>query len=82
MGGAKGGSDFDPKGKSDAEVMRFCHAYMLELFRHIGPDIDVPAGDIGVGGREIGYMYGMYKKIRNDHTVFSPERACPSAAAS
>ncbi|OPY02973.1 MAG: NAD(P)-specific glutamate dehydrogenase [Syntrophorhabdus sp. PtaB.Bin047] len=68
MGGAKGGSDFDPKGKSDAEVMRFCHAYMLELFRHIGPDIDVPAGDIGVGGREIGYMYGMYKKIRNDHT--------------
>lgn len=68
MGGAKGGSDFDPKGKSDTEVMRFCHAYMLELFRHIGPDCDVPAGDIGVGGREIGYMYGMYKKIMNDHT--------------
>lgn len=68
MGGAKGGSDFDPKGKTDDEVMRFCHAYMLELFRHIGPDCDVPAGDIGVGGREIGYMYGMYKKIRNDHT--------------
>ncbi|MDD3845682.1 MAG: NADP-specific glutamate dehydrogenase [Syntrophorhabdaceae bacterium] len=68
MGGAKGGSDFDPKGKSDNEVMRFCHAYMLELFRHIGPDCDVPAGDIGVGGREIGYMYGMYKKIMNDHT--------------
>ena len=68
MGGAKGGSDFDPKGKSDNEVMRFCHAHMLELFRHIGPDCDVPAGDIGVGGREIGYMYGMYKKIMNDHT--------------
>lgn len=68
MGGAKGGSDFDPKGKSDNEVMRFCHAHMLELFRHIGPDCDVPAGDIGVGSREIGYMYGMYKKIMNDHT--------------
>jgi len=58
MGGAKGGSDFDPKGKSDREVMRFCYAFMRELFRHIGPDTDVPAGDIGVGGREIGYMYG------------------------
>jgi len=68
MGGAKGGSDFDPKGKSDAEVMRFCQAFMRELFRHIGPDIDVPAGDIGVGGREIGYMYGYYKKIVNEHT--------------
>jgi len=68
MGGAKGGSDFDPKGKSDAEVMRFCQSFMRELFRHIGPDIDVPAGDIGVGGREIGYMYGYYKKIRNEHT--------------
>lgn len=68
MGGAKGGSDFDPKGKSDTEVMRFCHNFMLELFRHVGPDTDVPAGDIGVGGREIGYLYGMYKKIKNDHT--------------
>lgn len=68
MGGAKGGSDFDPKGKSDTEVMRFCQAFMRELFRHIGPDMDVPAGDIGVGGREIGYMYGYYKKIVNEHT--------------
>jgi len=68
MGGGKGGSDFDPKGKSDAEVMRFCHAFMRELFRHIGPDTDVPAGDIGVGGREIGFLYGMYKKLRNEHT--------------
>ncbi len=68
MGGGKGGSDFDPKGKSDAEVMRFCHAFMRELFRHIGPDTDVPAGDIGVGGREIGFLYGYYKKIRNEHT--------------
>lgn len=67
MGGAKGGSDFDPKGKSDNEVMRFCHAFIRELFRHIGPDCDVPAGDIGVGGREIGYMYGYYKKIVNAH---------------
>lgn len=68
MGGAKGGSDFDPKGKSDNEVMRFCQSFMRELFRHIGPDCDVPAGDIGVGGREIGYMYGYYKKIVNEHT--------------
>ena len=68
MGGGKGGSDFDPKGKSDNEVMRFCQAFMRELFRHIGPDIDVPAGDIGVGGREIGYLFGYYKKLRNDHT--------------
>ena len=67
MGGGKGGSDFDPKGKTDREVMNFCYAFMRELYRHIGPDTDVPAGDIGVGGREIGYMYGMYKKIRNDH---------------
>ena len=65
MGGGKGGSDFDPKGKSDNEVMRFCYAFMSELFRHIGPDTDVPAGDIGVGGREIGYLYGYYKKIVN-----------------
>ncbi len=68
MGGAKGGSDFDPKGKSDSEVMRFCQAFVRELFRHIGADIDVPAGDIGVGAREIGYMYGYYKKIMNEHT--------------
>jgi glutamate dehydrogenase (NADP+) len=68
MGGGKGGSDFDPKGKSDGEVMRFCYAFMRELYRHIGPDVDVPAGDIGVGGREIGYLYGMYKKIQNEHT--------------
>ena len=68
MGGAKGGSDFDPKGKSDTEVMKFCQALMRELFRHIGPDTDVPAGDIGVGGREIGYLYGYYKKIVNEHT--------------
>lgn len=68
MGGAKGGSDFDPKGKSDMEVMRFCQAFMRELYRHIGPDVDVPAGDIGVGGREIGYLYGYYKKIVNEHT--------------
>ena len=68
MGGGKGGSDFDPKGKSEEEVMRFCHAFMRELFRHIGPDTDVPAGDIGVGGREIGYMFGYYKRIVNEHT--------------
>jgi glutamate dehydrogenase (NADP+) len=68
MGGGKGGSDFDPKGKSDMEVMRFCQAFMAELFRHIGPDTDVPAGDIGVGGREIGYLFGMYKKLRNEFT--------------
>ncbi|MCL2185606.1 MAG: NADP-specific glutamate dehydrogenase [Treponema sp.] len=65
MGGGKGGSDFDPKGKSDNEVMRFCQSFMTELYRHIGPDTDVPAGDIGVGGREIGFMYGQYKKIVN-----------------
>ena len=64
MGGGKGGSDFDPRGKSDAEIMRFCQAFMTELYRHIGPDVDVPAGDIGVGGREIGYMYGQYRRIR------------------
>ena len=68
MGGGKGGSDFDPKGKSNGEVMRFCQAFTRELFRHIGPDTDVPAGDIGVGGREIGFIYGYYKKIRNEHT--------------
>jgi glutamate dehydrogenase (NADP+) len=68
MGGGKGGSDFDPKGKSDAEVMRFCQSLMTELSRHIGPDTDVPAGDIGVGGREIGYMFGQYKRLRNEFT--------------
>jgi glutamate dehydrogenase (NADP+) len=66
IGGGKGGSDFDPKGKSDFEVMRFCQSFMSELFRHIGADTDVPAGDIGVGGREIGYLFGMYKKLKND----------------
>jgi len=65
IGGGKGGSDFDPKGKSDDEVMRFCQSFMTELYRHIGADIDVPAGDIGVGAREIGYMFGQYKRIRN-----------------
>lgn len=65
IGGAKGGSDFDPRGKSDTEIMRFCQAYMTELYRHIGPDVDVPAGDIGVAGREIGYLYGQYKRIKN-----------------
>lgn len=68
MGGGKGGSDFDPKGKSDVDVMRFCQQFMSELFRHIGPDTDVPAGDIGVGGREIGFMFGQYKKLRNEFT--------------
>ena len=67
MGGGKGGSDFNPKGKSDAEIMRFCQAFMLELWRNIGPDMDVPAGDIGVGGREIGFLNGMYKKLRREH---------------
>ena len=69
MGGAKGGSDFSPKGKSDAEVMRFCQAFMLELWQNIGPDTDVPAGDVGVGGREIGYMYGMYKKLAREYNT-------------
>jgi glutamate dehydrogenase (NADP+) len=68
MGGGKGGSDFDPKGKSDHEVMRFCQSFMTELFRHVGPDTDVPAGDIGVGGREIGYMFGQYKRLANEFT--------------
>ncbi|MFO7614113.1 MAG: NADP-specific glutamate dehydrogenase, partial [Bacteroidales bacterium] len=68
MGGGKGGSDFDPKGKSDMEVMRFCQSFMTELFRHIGPDTDVPAGDIGVGGREIGFMFGQYKRLKNEFT--------------
>jgi glutamate dehydrogenase (NADP+) len=68
MGGGKGGSDFDPHGRSDAEVMRFCQAFMCELFRHVGPETDVPAGDIGVGAREIGYLFGMYKKLTNEFT--------------
>jgi len=68
MGGGKGGSDFDPKGKSDAEVQRFCNSFMMELWRHLGPNTDVPAGDIGVGGREIGFLFGMYKKLRNEFT--------------
>jgi len=68
MGGGKGGSDFDPRGKSDNEVMRFCQSFMTELFRHIGPDTDVPAGDIGVGGREIGYLFGQYKRLKNEFT--------------
>ncbi len=68
MGGGKGGSDFDPKGKSDAEIMRFCQAFMSELYRHIGPSTDVPAGDIGVGGREVGFLFGMYKKLANEFT--------------
>src|SRR2546428_2247276 len=66
MGGGKGGSDFDPKGKSDSEVMKFCQSFMTELWRHIGPDTDVPAGDIGVGGREIGYLFGQYKRLKNE----------------
>src|SRR3954447_504644 len=68
MGGGKGGSDFDPKGKSDQEVMRFCQSFMTELFRHVGPNTDVPAGDIGVGGREIGYLFGQYKRLANEFT--------------
>jgi len=68
MGGGKGGSDFDPKGRSDMEIMRFCQSFMSELFRHIGPNTDVPAGDIGVGGREVGYLFGMYKKLANEFT--------------
>ncbi|MFA5148523.1 MAG: Glu/Leu/Phe/Val dehydrogenase dimerization domain-containing protein, partial [Candidatus Omnitrophota bacterium] len=68
MGGAKGGSDFDPKGKSNGEVMRFCQSFMTELAKYIGPDTDVPAGDIGVGGREIGFLFGQYKRLRNEFT--------------
>ena len=68
MGGSKGGSDFDPSGKSDNEIMRFCQSFMTELSRHIGADTDVPAGDMGVGAREIGFMYGQYKRIRNEFT--------------
>ena len=72
IGGAKGGSDFDPHGKSDNEVMHFCQSFMTELYRHIGPDVDVPAGDIGVGGREIGYLFGQYKRIRNSYDAGGP----------
>jgi len=68
MGGAKGGSDFDPKGKSENEIRRFCNSFMNELFKYIGEDIDVPAGDIGVGSREIGYLYGQWKKLTSRHT--------------
>ena len=77
MGGGKGGSDFDPKGKSDAEIMRFCQSFMTELYRHIGADTDVPAGDIGVGGREIGYMYGQYKRITNEFTSVLTGKGIP-----
>jgi glutamate dehydrogenase (NADP+) len=69
MGGGKGGANFNPKGKSDGEIMRFCQSFMTELYRHIGADVDVPAGDIGVGGREIGYMFGQYKRITNQFTA-------------
>ncbi|MBO7287177.1 MAG: glutamate dehydrogenase, partial [Bacteroidales bacterium] len=69
LGGGKGGADFDPTGKSDAEIMRFCHAFMYELWRNIGADLDSPAGDVGVGGREIGYLYGMYKKLAREHST-------------
>src|SRR5712671_3135194 len=92
LGGGKGGADFDPKGKSDSEVMRFCQAFMCELFRHIGPDTDVPAGDIGVGAREIGFLFGMYKRLKNEFTgvmtgkgltrggsVIRPEATCYGA---
>ena len=68
MGGGKGGADFDPKGRSEREVMRFCQAFMTELQRHIGPDTDVPAGDIGVGGREVGYLFGQYRRLTNEWT--------------
>lgn len=77
MGGGKGGSNFNPKGKSDGEVMRFCQAFIQELFRHIGPDTDVPAGDIGVGAREVGYLYGMYKKLSKSHTGTFTGKALP-----
>ena len=76
LGGGKGGSDFDPKGKSEAEVRRFCQSFMMELWRHIGADLDVPAGDIGVGGREVGYMFGMYRKLANEFTGVLTGREC------
>ena len=77
MGGGKGGSDFDPKGKSDNEIMRFCQSFMTELYRHIGADTDVPAGDIGVGAREVGFMFGQYKRIRNEHVAVLTGRGIP-----
>ena len=81
MGGAKGGADFDPRGKSDAEVMRFCQSFMTELYRHIGPDTDVPAGDIGVGAREVGYLFGQYKRIQNEFTGVLTGKAFPSGGS-
>ena len=81
IGGGKGGSDFDPKGKSDNEIMRFCQSFMTELCRHVGPDTDVPAGDIGVGGREIGYMFGQYKRLRNEFTGVLTGKAIPSGGS-
>jgi glutamate dehydrogenase (NADP+) len=81
IGGGKGGSDFDPKGKSDNEIMRFCQSFMTELYRHIGPDTDVPAGDIGVGGREIGFMFGQYKRITNEFTGVLTGKAIPSGGS-
>ena len=81
MGGGKGGSDFNPKGKSDNEIMRFCQSFMTELFRHIGPHTDIPAGDIGVGAREIGFLFGMYKKLRNEFTGVLTGKASTGAAA-
>ena len=81
MGGGKGGADFDPRGKSDAEVMRFCQSFMTELYRHIGPDTDVPAGDIGVGAREVGYLYGQYKRICNEFTGVLTGKAVPSGGS-
>ena len=82
MGGAKGGADFSPRGKSDSEIMRFCQSFMLEAYKILGPDMDVPAGDIGVGGREVGYMFGMYKKLTHEHTgtqCSSPPCSSPKA---
>ena len=81
MGGGKGGADFDPRGKSDAEVMRFCQSFMTELCKHIGPDTDVPAGDIGVGAREVGYLFGQYKRIRNEFTGVLTGKAVPSGGS-
>ena len=82
IGGAKGGSDFDPRGKTDAEIMRFCQSYMQALYRYIGPDVDVPAGDMGVGGREIGFLYGEYRRLRGAlRTASSPEKASHTAEA-
>ncbi|MBR7006458.1 MAG: NADP-specific glutamate dehydrogenase, partial [Candidatus Methanomethylophilaceae archaeon] len=81
IGGGKGGSDFDPKGKSDNEIMRFCQSFMTELCRHVGPDTDVPAGDIGVGAREIGFMFGQYKRLRNEFTGVLTGKAIPSGGS-